>query len=127
MKVAIVSPIGSLVSGRGTWPWFLGFALFGAIAPRIHLRVSSGRVILVRTVAWVAWRLARCRPLYGEDVTRIDFDGHYLVAPTRKGQSDVEAKTIVLSASEHGLEERTITDIAKAAQTALGPVPPRRF
>ena len=127
--VAIHVVIGSLVSGpAGSWPWALGVALFCGLAPRMHLRVSPGRVIFVRTIAWIPWRFARCRPVPEEDFTVLDYDeGYLLAAPTRDGQSDDDDKAMVLSAHAHGVGEKTITDIANAAQAALGTISPGRL
>ncbi len=121
LPIAILLLLGLFFSGPpDAWLWALAIVLLGGLGPRMHLRVSPGRVIVVRTVASVPWWITVCRPRYDEDFERMDFDGYYLVVPTRAEPSPLEDKTLVLSAMDHGVGEEAIGNLARAARTALG-------
>jgi hypothetical protein len=103
------------------WSWLWAFAFSAAVlfTIRIHLKVTKGKVWLVRTVLGVPWSVRR--PMPSAECVQIDSDDEgddlvVLVAPDRKD----EGRTVcVLSSPWHIVSWLELEEIRKACSRLL--------
>ena len=107
------------VIAHWSWLWAFAFSASLIFTLRIHLRVSKGRVWLVRTVLGVPWWIQRPLPSSDCIQTDWDFEGDDLVAVVAPERKDERRTQCVLSTSWHGVDWLELEEIHKACARLL--------
>ena len=106
------------------WSWMLAalVCILAIFTTRIHLRVSRGSVLLVRTVLGVPWWVQRVLP--SSDSVRLDwdFDGDHLKVVVKVADpqpNDDWGTVVVLTSQLHAVNSLELSEIHEACERVL--------
>ena len=107
------------VIAHWSWLWAFAFSASVLFTLRIHLRVTKGKVWLVRTVLGVPWCVQR--PVPSAECIQIDWDleGEDLVVLVAPQRADEGRTVCVLSSPWHIVSWLELEEIRKACSRLL--------